>query len=77
MLVPEVIEILGGLVDELEAARDRLVSEVNKPPRGKRYVLCIIEPSRFMYMAFHCKVYCFTMDFKHSIVISASALLDG
>ncbi|CAL5032432.1 unnamed protein product [Urochloa decumbens] len=36
MLVPEVIEILGGEVDELEAARDRLVSEVNKPPRGKR-----------------------------------------
>ena len=39
MLVPEVIEILGGVVDELEAARVRLVSEVNKPPRGKRYVL--------------------------------------
>ncbi|KAK3144936.1 hypothetical protein QOZ80_4AG0320010 [Eleusine coracana subsp. coracana] len=36
MLVPEVIEILGGVVDDLEAARDRLVSEVNKPPRGKR-----------------------------------------
>ncbi|KAL5215588.1 hypothetical protein ABZP36_006989 [Zizania latifolia] len=36
MLVPEVIEILGGVVDELEEARDRLVSEVNKPPRGKR-----------------------------------------
>ncbi|KAF8667244.1 hypothetical protein HU200_052910 [Digitaria exilis] len=36
MIVPEVIEILGGVVDELEAARDRLVSEVNKPPRGKR-----------------------------------------
>ncbi|PAN37836.1 hypothetical protein PAHAL_7G126700 [Panicum hallii] len=36
MLVPEVIDILGGIVDELEAARDRLVSEVNKPPRGKR-----------------------------------------
>ncbi|XP_071682518.1 recQ-mediated genome instability protein 1 isoform X4 [Lolium perenne] len=36
MLVPEVIEILGGVVDELEAARVRLVSEVNKPPRGKR-----------------------------------------
>lgn len=36
MLVPEVIEILGGVVDELEAARIRLVSEVNKPPRGKR-----------------------------------------
>jgi len=37
MLVPEVINILGGVVDELEAARGRLVSEVNKPPRGKRY----------------------------------------
>ncbi|KAM0864641.1 hypothetical protein ACQ4PT_043799 [Festuca glaucescens] len=36
MLVPEVIDILGGVVDELEAARVRLVSEVNKPPRGKR-----------------------------------------
>ena len=37
VLVPEVIDILGGIADELEAARDRLVSEVNKPPRGKRY----------------------------------------
>jgi len=37
MLVPEAVDILGGVVDELEAARDRLVSEVNKPPRGKRY----------------------------------------
>ncbi|XP_057972550.1 recQ-mediated genome instability protein 1 [Malania oleifera] len=36
MLVPEVFEVLGGLVDELEAARQRLVHEVNKPPRGKR-----------------------------------------
>ncbi|KAG2565797.1 recQ-mediated genome instability protein 1-like [Panicum virgatum] len=36
VLVPEVIDILGGIADELEAARDRLVSEVNKPPRGKR-----------------------------------------
>ncbi|XP_066345393.1 recQ-mediated genome instability protein 1-like [Miscanthus floridulus] len=35
MLVPEAVDILGGVVDELEAARDRLVSEVNKPPRGK------------------------------------------
>ncbi|KAK3000400.1 hypothetical protein RJ639_021054 [Escallonia herrerae] len=34
MLVPEV---LGGLVEELEAARQRLVNEVNKPPRGKKY----------------------------------------
>lgn len=37
MLVPEVLEILGGSVEELEAARQRLVHEVNKPPRGKRY----------------------------------------
>lgn len=36
MLVPEAIEVLGGVVDELEAARQRLVQEVNKPPRGKR-----------------------------------------
>ncbi|EES10640.2 hypothetical protein BDA96_06G059900 [Sorghum bicolor] len=35
MLVPEAVEILGGVVDELEEARERLVSEVNKPPRGK------------------------------------------
>ncbi|KAK9748298.1 hypothetical protein RND81_02G048600 [Saponaria officinalis] len=36
MLVPEVFEILGGSVEELEAARQRVVQEVNKPPRGKR-----------------------------------------
>ncbi|KAG2410742.1 RecQ-mediated genome instability protein [Vigna angularis] len=36
MLVPEVIEVLGGLVEELDAARKRLVEEINKPPRGKR-----------------------------------------
>ncbi|KAK7369634.1 hypothetical protein VNO80_11676 [Phaseolus coccineus] len=36
MLVPETIEILGGLVEELDAARKRLVEEINKPPRGKR-----------------------------------------
>uniref|UniRef100_A0A0D9W4A3 RecQ-mediated genome instability protein 1 n=1 Tax=Leersia perrieri TaxID=77586 RepID=A0A0D9W4A3_9ORYZ len=36
MLVAEVLEILGGVVDEIEEARHRLVSEVNKPPRGKR-----------------------------------------
>ena len=36
MLVPEAFEILGGLVEELEAARQRLVEEVNKPPRGIR-----------------------------------------
>lgn len=37
MLVPEALEVLGGLVEELEAARRRLVDEVNKPPRGRRY----------------------------------------
>ncbi|XP_074278469.1 recQ-mediated genome instability protein 1 [Silene latifolia] len=36
MLVPEVMEVLGGSVEELEKARQRLVQEVNKPPRGKR-----------------------------------------
>ncbi|KAL9257931.1 RecQ-mediated genome instability protein 1-like protein [Drosera capensis] len=36
MLVPETLDILGGYVEELEAARQRLVHEVNKPPRGKR-----------------------------------------
>ncbi|KAM7254036.1 hypothetical protein ACFE04_028659 [Oxalis oulophora] len=36
MLVPEAFEVLGGFVEELEAARERLVNEVNKPPRGKR-----------------------------------------
>lgn len=36
MLVPEVIQVLGGLVEELDVARKRLVDEVNKPPRGKR-----------------------------------------
>ncbi|XP_023642725.1 recQ-mediated genome instability protein 1 isoform X2 [Capsella rubella] len=36
MLVPEIVEILGGMVEELEEARKRLVVEVNKPPRGKR-----------------------------------------
>ncbi|KAK1433943.1 hypothetical protein QVD17_10861 [Tagetes erecta] len=36
MLVPEVFQVLGGLVEELDAARQRLVTEVNKPPRGRR-----------------------------------------
>ncbi|XP_071722694.1 recQ-mediated genome instability protein 1-like [Rutidosis leptorrhynchoides] len=36
MLVPEAFTVLGGMVEELEAARERLVTEVNKPPRGKR-----------------------------------------
>lgn len=38
MLVPEALEVLGGTVDEMEAARQRLVNEINKPPRGKRYI---------------------------------------
>lgn len=37
MLVPENIEVLGGGVEELESARQRLVNEINKPARGKRY----------------------------------------
>ncbi|EPS59617.1 hypothetical protein M569_15188, partial [Genlisea aurea] len=36
MLVPEVVQVLGGSVEELEAAKRRVVDEVNKPPRGKR-----------------------------------------
>ena len=34
----EAVEVLGVSVEELEAARQLLVEEVNKPPRGKRYV---------------------------------------
>jgi hypothetical protein len=41
MLVPETIEVLGGLVEQLDAARKRLVDELNKPARGKRYKLVI------------------------------------
>ncbi|KAL9815304.1 RecQ-mediated genome instability protein 1 [Arabidopsis thaliana] len=37
MLVPEIVEVLGGMVEELEEARKRLVVEVNKPPRGKSW----------------------------------------
>ncbi|XP_050901276.1 recQ-mediated genome instability protein 1 isoform X1 [Lathyrus oleraceus] len=36
MLVPETIQVLGGFVEELDAARKRLVDELNKPARGKR-----------------------------------------
>lgn len=36
MLVPEAIEVLGGMVQELDAARQPLINEINKPPRGKR-----------------------------------------
>lgn len=44
MLVPEVVEVLGGLVEDLEAARQRLVHEVNKPPRGKRTRNGVVPP---------------------------------
>lgn len=44
MLVPEVLEVLGGLVEDLEAARQRLVQEVNKPPRGKRTRTGVVPP---------------------------------
>lgn len=36
MLVPEVVIVLGGQVEHLEAARQRVVQHVNKPPRGAR-----------------------------------------
>eukprot|EP00249_Psilotum_nudum_P004987 c18478_g1_i1 orf=19-1590(+) len=36
MLVPEVLIVLGGCVDYLDAARKRALQEVNKPPRGQR-----------------------------------------
>ncbi|XP_050256303.1 recQ-mediated genome instability protein 1 [Quercus robur] len=44
MLVPEAFEVLGGLVEELEAARLRLVDEINKPPRGKRTRSGVVPP---------------------------------
>ncbi|GMN56589.1 hypothetical protein TIFTF001_025700 [Ficus carica] len=44
MLVPEAFEVLGGVVEELEAARKRLVDEVNKPPRGIRTRGGVIPP---------------------------------
>ncbi|CAL9099165.1 unnamed protein product, partial [Musa textilis] len=36
LLVPEAFAILGGMADDLDAARKRLVAEINKPPRGIR-----------------------------------------
>ncbi|THU53768.1 hypothetical protein C4D60_Mb10t17920 [Musa balbisiana] len=36
LLVPEAFAILGGMADELDAARKRFVAEINKPPRGIR-----------------------------------------
>ncbi|KAL0355067.1 UNVERIFIED_CONTAM: RecQ-mediatedinstability protein 1 [Sesamum radiatum] len=44
MLVPEVFEVLGGTVEELDAARQRLVNEINKPPRGKRNRTGVVPP---------------------------------
>ncbi|KAI3929631.1 hypothetical protein MKX01_025799 [Papaver californicum] len=44
MLVPEVLEVLGGMVEDLEAARKNLVKEVNKPPRGKRTCTGVVPP---------------------------------
>ena len=38
MLVPEIVEVLGGMAEDLEVARGRLIHEISKPPRGKRYV---------------------------------------
>lgn len=48
MLVPEAIEVLGGMVQELEVARQHLVEEVNKPPRGKRYFLTFLQISNIL-----------------------------
>ncbi|RZC60583.1 hypothetical protein C5167_022350 [Papaver somniferum] len=44
MLVPEVLEVLGGMVEDLEIARRKLVEEVNKPPRGKRTRTGVVPP---------------------------------
>ncbi|KAL8456731.1 hypothetical protein ACS0TY_034832 [Phlomoides rotata] len=44
MLVPENIEVLGGNVEVLEAARQRLVNEINKPARGKRIRTGVVPP---------------------------------
>ncbi|MED6121631.1 recQ-mediated genome instability protein 1 [Stylosanthes scabra] len=44
MLVPETIEILGGLVEQLDAARKRVVDELSKPPRGNRTKNGVLPP---------------------------------
>lgn len=36
LLVPEIVEVLGGFVQSLEEGRQRAVQEVNKPARGNR-----------------------------------------
>ncbi|CAM6128297.1 unnamed protein product [Calypogeia fissa] len=45
MLVPEVVEVLGGRVEHLESARLRAVQVINKPPRGRRTREGVVEPS--------------------------------
>lgn len=65
MLVPEALEVLGGVVEELEAARQRLADEISKPPRGRRYALGCIELSEdLQHYAF-----LITMHFSFSISV--------
>ncbi|KAG6553193.1 hypothetical protein Mapa_005253 [Marchantia paleacea] len=45
LLVPEILEIMGGVVDHLETARLRAVETINKPPRGRRVPRGTREPS--------------------------------
>ncbi|KAL2649738.1 hypothetical protein R1flu_017866 [Riccia fluitans] len=45
ILVPEIVEIIGGVVDHLEAARLRALEVMNKPPRGRRVPRGVREPS--------------------------------
>lgn len=55
MLVPEIFTVLGGLVEDLDAARKRFVAEVNKLPRGKRYwILVLALFSHFVLPIFEC-----------------------
>ncbi|EFJ22236.1 hypothetical protein SELMODRAFT_416646 [Selaginella moellendorffii] len=45
LLVPEIVTVLGGVVQELEEARQRVVNQVNKPPRGNRHPRGTTPPS--------------------------------
>ncbi|BBN10262.1 RecQ-mediated genome instability protein 1 [Marchantia polymorpha subsp. ruderalis] len=45
LLVPEILEIMGGVVERLETARLRAVETINKPPRGRRVPRGTREPS--------------------------------
>ncbi|XP_024537331.1 recQ-mediated genome instability protein 1 [Selaginella moellendorffii] len=45
LLVPEIVTVLGGVVQELEEARQRVVHQVNKPPRGNRHPRGTTPPS--------------------------------